>query len=118
MKHKDKLYTYFIVTLLILSGLCFMLASYGKYLNKKSVKENKIELKQDDDKLMAVYIDNVISNSYPASSNYNVTIYCRTDGAVNNSVQTSASWNGSQWILYVSNITKGNTYCTSYFYSK
>lgn len=116
MKHKSKVCLSFIVICLLIGGLLILLNKYNKYLDIKHGA--LVDVEPLDDQIMAVYIDDVLSSSYPTTSNYTATVLCKVNGNLDSSVNASASWNGSKWVLSASNITQGKTTCTSYFYKK
>ncbi|MDO4376252.1 MAG: hypothetical protein Q4C33_03655 [bacterium] len=90
--------------------VCTIIIS-GMFLYKKSDEKT---FTNDSGVIIAAIIDGEESTSFPTTSNYAAKVTCTKNGK-NVDVGAKITWNGSKWVLSVSDISTSNVRCNAIF---
>ncbi len=69
----------------------------------------------ENDLIVKTYINDTLNEDFPTTENYETFVEC-TDRLGNpRSTTGTVTWDGSKWVLSVTNLTETQTYCNVYF---
>lgn len=103
-----------IIPIIVLIILIITSLFYGNKLTNNN-KLASHESTNDNNKLLAIYINGTLSSTFPTTSNYAASVQCLDSDGEQSQASGTATWNGNKWVVEFYDILEDGINCSVYF---